>query len=411
MRIAFVSQFFDPESGSAAIPGSIARSLARNGVNVDVVTGFPNYPFGSIYPGYRQRLLQKSHINDMAIYRVPLIPNHSRSALARSASYLSFALSSSVIGLGALRVPDCFIVYASPATSAIGPLLAGRLRNRPVITYVPDLWPDSVIASGIAGGGITGQSIESSLGLLSHWIYTHSDFVIATSELMRTVLIARGVEPERITTVYNWVDECALESDDDPEDLRQSLGIDNEFLVVYAGNLGRIQKVDTFLEAAAHLHGEDNIKFIFAGSGERQAELRARAHELNLTNTRFLDQLDIRGAALLLRAADAQLIGLADEPTLNMTIPSKLQFGMAVHTPAIVAAKGEAARLTAASGGGITVADASTEAIAQAILDLSIKGRPFAAAMGQKGYGFYHAYMSESIGSAKLVKIIGSVVK
>ena len=406
MRIAFVSQFFDPESGSAAIPGAIARSLTRLGVQVDVLTGFPNYPFGKIYPGYRQRLLERSSIGGMHLRRVPLIPNHSRRAAARSASYLSFALSSSLIGLGSLGKPDCYLVYASPVTSAVGPILARGLSGRPVITYVPDLWPDSVVASGIAGAGPGGRVVQNTLSHLSRWIYMHSDFVIATSKLMQDRLIDRGISPDRITTLYNWVDESALQSDDDPAEVRRSLGIGDEFLVIYSGNLGRLQQVDTFLEAAALLHREDHIRFVFAGSGERQTDMRARARELNLTNTQFLDQLAIHDAALLLRAADVQLVGLANDPQLNMTVPSKLQFGMATRTPAIVAAHGEAARLVDVSGGGITVADSSAETIAQAILDLSKHGRSFASTLGKNGYNYYQEHMSESVGSARLMEIV-----
>ena len=409
MRIAFVSQFFDPESGSAAIPGTIARSLARLGAQVDVLTGFPNYPFGKIYPGYRQRLLEESNIGGMHLRRVPLIPNHSRRAAARSASYLSFALSSSLIGLGSLGRPDCYVVYASPVTSAVGPLLARRLNNRPVVTYVPDLWPDSVVASGIAGSGPSGQSLQAILSHLSRWIYAHSDFVVATSDLMRTTLIDRGVTPDRITTIYNWVDESTLQSDDDPEQLRHSLGLEDEFLVIYSGNLGRLQQVDTFLEAATLLRGEDQIRFVFAGSGERQTDLQTRARQLNLANILFLDQLAVHDAALLLRAADVQLVGLANDPQLNMTVPSKLQFGMAARTPAVVSAQGEAARLADASGGGIPVADGSAEAIAQTILDLSKQGRSYASILGQNGYEFYQEHMSESVGSARLMEVIRSV--
>ena len=411
MRIAFVSQFFDPESGSAAIPAAIARSLARPGVQVDVLTGFPNYPFGRIYPGYRQRLLEKSNIGGMHLRRVPLIPNHSRKAAARSASYLSFALSSSLIGLGSLGKPDCYLVYASPVTSAIGPILARRLIDRPVVTYVPDLWPDSVVASGVAGSGTSGRALHTILSHLSRWIYVHSDFVIATSELMRTILIERGIAPDRITTVYNWVDESALQSDVDPEEVRRSLGVSQEFLIIYSGNLGRLQQVDLFLEAAALLREEDQIKFIFAGSGERQTGLRARARELNLANIRFLDQLSVHDAALLLRAADAQLVGLANDPKLNMTVPSKLQFGMAARTPAVVAAQGEAARLADASGGAITVADCSAEGIAEAILHLSKQGRSYADILGECGYEFYQEHMSESVGLARLMNVIRSVAE
>src|SRR3954452_11223634 len=97
MRVAFISQWFDPEQGSAALPGVIARAIAERGHEVHVLTGFPNYPHGSLYDGYRVRPYLKEVMDGLQVHRAPLWVNHDDSALRRAGNYLSFAAGASAV--------------------------------------------------------------------------------------------------------------------------------------------------------------------------------------------------------------------------------------------------------------------------------------------------------------------------
>ena len=97
MRILFVTQWFDPEPGAVrGLP--LAKSLVRAGDKVQVLTGFPNYPGGKVYPGYKMRPWQRESVEDVSILRVPLYPSHDSSAVGRAVNYSSFALSAAAWG-------------------------------------------------------------------------------------------------------------------------------------------------------------------------------------------------------------------------------------------------------------------------------------------------------------------------
>src|SRR5664280_1833743 len=114
MRILFLTQWFDPEPTFKGL--AFARELVRRGHEVEVLTGFPNYPGGRVYPGYRIRLRQREVVDGIRITRVALYPSHDRSAVGRVANYLSFAISAATIGVCSVRRADVAYVYHPPAT-------------------------------------------------------------------------------------------------------------------------------------------------------------------------------------------------------------------------------------------------------------------------------------------------------
>jgi len=149
MRIGVISQWFPPEP--AFIPASLAAELAARGHEVRVLTGYPNYPQGTLYPGYRQRWRQESFHGSAVVRRVPLYPSHDGSAVRRSANYLSFAATSSVSALRFLRQVDVLYVYHPPPTAYAAAALLRLVRGIPAVLHVQDLWPDAVVESPMGG--------------------------------------------------------------------------------------------------------------------------------------------------------------------------------------------------------------------------------------------------------------------
>ena len=86
MKFGVYSQWYDPEPGPASLPGVYARALAGRGHDVSVLTGFPNYPSGHLYPGYSGRRPLSETLDKIDVHRVPLYPNHGRSGLGRLAN-------------------------------------------------------------------------------------------------------------------------------------------------------------------------------------------------------------------------------------------------------------------------------------------------------------------------------------
>ena len=131
-RVAYVTQWFPPEQ--VQVPTWIAQALRRQGVQVDVLTGIPNYPAGRAFDGYPAWKRSVEEIDGFRVERTPLVPSHSRSALGRLTNYGSWALSSALLGQRVLSRADVALVYSSPATAALAPLVAKGLWGTPYVT-------------------------------------------------------------------------------------------------------------------------------------------------------------------------------------------------------------------------------------------------------------------------------------
>jgi len=152
MRVLMISQWFDPEP--ADVKGLLSpESWQKRGHDVVVITGFPNYPGGKVYPGYRIKCWQRERRDGIDVIRVPLYPSHDRSKLGRILNYATFTLAASTIGLSLAGRVDVVYIYHPPATVACPALLARLLWRTPCVIDIQDMWPDAIRASGMIQSG------------------------------------------------------------------------------------------------------------------------------------------------------------------------------------------------------------------------------------------------------------------
>lgn len=404
-----ISQWYDPEGGSAAVPGAVSRSLVALGHDVDVITGFPNYPTGRLYPGYRLRPYQFESRDGVSVHRVPLIPSHDRSAIRRAANYLSFASSAALRGR-LLREPDVWLVYSTPATVAVPALLAHARYRRPYVLLIQDLWPDTVVASGFVEPGAALRTITRGLHRFCDATYRHAAAIAVTAPGMADVLRARGVPDDKISFLPNWVDERVFRPVPRDDALARSLGLSG-FVVMYAGSLGDLQGLETAVEALDHLDDVPDLTLAFVGSGVAEGRLR----ELAATRTRhrivFLGQQPVERMAELMALSDVQLVCLRDLPLFRSTLPSKVQATLAAGRPIVASAPGDAARLVDDSGAGVSVPPADPVALAGALRGMRALAAPEREELGRRGRQFYLETMSERVGSAALSELLEAAAR
>src|SRR4051812_36432806 len=130
MKVGIVTQWWPPEPASY-IPNDLAHELTSRGHSVKVLTGYPNYPHGKIYPGYRQRWNESFDAHGVSVRRVPLYASHDSSAARRAANYLSFSATSSAAALRFFADVDVVYTYLTPATAAIAGTLLRTIRGIP----------------------------------------------------------------------------------------------------------------------------------------------------------------------------------------------------------------------------------------------------------------------------------------
>lgn len=407
MRIGIISQWYPPEPGMF-IPASLAAELAARGHQVRVLTGFPNYPEGKVYPGYRQRWCEDSMAGGVTVRRVPLYTSHDSSSVRRAANYLSFAATSSMAAARYLAQADALYIYHPPATAFTAAALLRLLRQIPALLHVQDVWPESVTTSAMAPGGPAGRYLHHALGLTMHRVYEASAAIVVIAPGMRDLVVTRGAAPDKVHTVLNWADEAVFRPRRTTEDGRRAIGYRGRCTVMYAGNIGLFQNIEGAIRAAA---ATDCIDLVLVGSGLTKEPARTLAAELAAENVRFLEPRPPAEVAVLQAAADFQLVSLRDLPVLRGTIPSKLQTALCSGSPVIVAARGDCADLVDRHNVGLTCRPEDPPALSTAFLRAAALSPQSRAAMGLRARLVYEQHMSQRSGIDQIEKLLESAAR
>jgi colanic acid biosynthesis glycosyl transferase WcaI len=391
VRLVVLSQWFPPEG--APIPASIARGLADRGHEVTVLTGFPNYPHGEIFEGWRQRPWLDSDQEGYRIRRVALYPSHDSSAVKRAAGYLSFGVTSTAFGWKALRKADAVYVYHPPLTSAFGPWLSRLTGGAPYVLHVQDLWPDAITASEM----VHGRSLTISHGLLDRAcgaVYRRAAAIICIAPTMAATLRDRGVRQEKLTVIPNWADEELFFPLSSEPACSSGATEHRTFSVMYAGNLGHVQGLDTAIAAAAKVRDLADFRLVVVGDGIARADLERQARALHAENVVFMGRRPYNEMNTLAHGASVQLVSLRDLPLFRGTIPSKLGAVMASGLPVICAINGDAADIVTEAGAGWACPAGDVEELARIFRLTHATPRETLQRRGAAGRVFYAAQLS-----------------
>lgn len=406
MRVGMLTQWYDPEPGPAALPGVLARGLAARGHDVQVVTGFPNYPTGHVADGYPLSWRMDEHTDGVRVRRVPLYPSHDASSLRRAANYGSFGASAAVLGTGAIKDVDALWVNYSPITTAGAMWIARYAFKVPLVVHVLDLWPDTLLAGGFAKESNAFRTARRALDAWCQAMYRSAATVAYISPGVGEVLQARGVPEDRLEYVPMWADEDVFRPV--KHDLRRELGINEDHIVLlYAGALGEAQGLESLIEACARVR-DPRFLCLIAGSGVAEEVLKDRANSVGTTNVKFIGRVPQTQMTDLMATTDISYVGLRPHPLSPITMPSKTQAALASGRPLLVAAWGDVARVAIESGAGITANPEDPGAIAAAIEHAVTVGRAGLRNMGENGRRYYERTFSVAHGVGRIESLLAA---
>jgi glycosyltransferase involved in cell wall biosynthesis len=396
-----ISQWFDPEPTFKGL--AFARELRRQGYEVSVLTGFPNYPGGSIYPGFKLRPWQRQRVEGIDVLRVWLWPSHSRSAVGRVANYLSFGMAATFAAL-VMRRPSVAYLYHPPGTAALPALCLKWFRGVPFVLDIQDMWPDTLTATGM----VNNQRLLSAVAGLMSRIYRAAARIVVLSPGFKHLLLTRGVPRSKITVIPNWTYEEEIPTSDSPA----PIGGRGEFSILYSGNVGPAQALDIIIAAAERtIESHPQIVFVIMGGGIDRARLEKAAAARQLPNIRFLPRCTPIEAAAKAATADALLIHLRDEPLFAATIPSKTQAALRAGKPILIGVRGDAADLVGAAQAGIAFQPGDGAALAAAAIKLADLPADVRLAMGASGAQFYDDELSMEVGAKRFAELFSAVVE
>lgn len=406
MRILYIIHYFQPEPIFLGLP--LAKEFIRRGHQVEVLTGFPNYPGGKIYDGYRVRLLQREVLENVAITRTPLYPSHDQSSLKRILCYASLGLSAATIGVWATKPADVAYISQGPIALGLPACVLKLLKGMPFVLHIQDLWPDSLLSTGM---------FNSKLGLklLDAWcnfVYRHAAKIITITPGMKKRLIEKGVPEQKIEVIYNWCDAAQTCPAEKNEELAKSLNMAGRFNIVFAGNMGKAQALEPVLDAAK-IVGDKRpaVQFVFIGSGVAVDGLKKKAADLGLSNVLFLPRRPANQIGEILALADVLLVHLKKDPLFEITIPSKTQAYMAAGRPILIGVPGDAADLVMRANAGLSCEPENVSDIAAKTLKFAAMSVSELEIMGENGKQFYNRELSFAMAMAKLDRVFSSIVK
>jgi glycosyltransferase involved in cell wall biosynthesis len=373
---------------------------------VTVITGFPCYPKGHIYEGWKQKLISEEYSDGVHIVRLPQLPDHSKSAFRRILYYASFMTSAMTLGNFRFDKADAVIVYESAVITGIAATTLARLHRVPVIYYTVDLWPESVTSTGMLKNRLALRVLKWLCGAT----YRSADRMVGITKGYLRRFAEMGVKPERMDLVYYWSPAAKgkAPADFDPESVLPS---DGKFRIVYAGNMGPAQNLFNVLDAAALLRDLPDVEFVLIGDGLDFAALQKKKTALHLDNVRFTGRLPAEVMPAIQSRADALLVHIKSDELTRVSIPSKTQAYMQTGRPVLMAADGESADFVNEHGFGLAVSPSDPKALADAIRKL--RDMPIAEreAMGQRGIDAYEKCCSARVCGSRLCEIIEQAVE
>ena len=403
MKILLLSQWCQPEPFFKGIP--FAKALQDRGHDVEILTGFPNYPGGKIYPGYHIRLFQQEVIDGIPVNRVALYPSHNRSGFNRILNYMSFALSAAVIGPLLIKKPDVIYVY-NLITLNWAAWILKKWHHCPIVFDIQDLWPDSVIDSGM-------MQQSNLLRLLSFWcngVYRRATHLTTLSPGFKKELVRRGIPKNNISVIYNWFDEAHINKAAIIPPKVKNLKRCGSFIVMFAGTMGVAQGLDTILDVAKKIEKiEKKIQFVFIGSGVEKTRLIKKAKYRNLSNILFVDRQPPEAMPKILALADVMLVHLKNTPLYRITIPSKIQAYMAAGKPVLCAVQGDAAELVNYANAGIIAEPENVESISTAVLQMFKLNESDRKLMGSNARMSYSKVLSMEAGVKRFESLFFSL--
>lgn len=329
-KILVICQYYKPEPFRIS---DICEEMVRRGHEVQVVTGYPNYPEGILYDGYGKGKHIDEVINGVKVHRCFTVPRET-GTVKRLMNYYSYAVSSTGYVLSKKCVASdgkpFDVVYCnqlSPVMMADAAIAYKKKYKVPAVMYCLDLWPESLIAGGIARE----SKIYKYFHYVSKKIYRQMDKILITSRLFSDYLRDEfNIKKEKIEHLPQYAEGIFEQIPPRDED-----GV---FNFMFAGNIGAVQSVETVIKAAEMLK-EEPVKFHIVGGGTDLERLQEIAKDLD--NVVFYGRRPLEEMPEFYAKADAMLVTLAADPILSLTLPGKVQSYMAVGKPIIGAIDGE----------------------------------------------------------------------
>ncbi len=366
MKILLINQaFVSPDEPGHTRHFELAKFLQVRGHELVIVASDLNYQTG-------QRTVERTGIfaeqitEGVRILRAYIYPALHRSYFWRVISFLSFMFSSVWTALQ-VREVDLVLGTTPPIFQAVSAWFVAWTRRKPFLLEVRDLWPEF----GVSMGVLKNPAVIALARWLEMFLYARATHILVNSPAYKDYMIGKGVPENKVTCIPYGTDVDMFNPQVDGSSVRAELGVEDKFVVLYAGALGQANDIDTILRAAERLKRESKVRFVLFGDGKERTRLQVEAERLQLSYVIFAGVRPKKEMPRVVSSADVCLAILQDIPMFRTTYPNKVFDYMAAGRATVLVIDGVSRTLIESSNGGVYVQPGNDELLAKTILELS----------------------------------------
>jgi glycosyltransferase involved in cell wall biosynthesis len=405
MKILLINQaFVSPEEPGHTRHFEMAQYLREQAHELVIIASDLNYQTGQ-RTVVRSGLFAEQMMDGVRILRAYIYPALHRSYFWRIISFFSFMFSSVWT---ALQVKDADLIMGTtpPIFQALSAWFVGWLRRKPFLLEVRDLWPEF----GVSMGVLKNPLLIKLARWLENFLYARATHILVNSPAYRQYMLDKGVPEKKITYIPYGADIDMFNPHVDGSSIRKKLGLENKFVVLYAGALGQANDIDTILRAAERLVHESKIHFVLFGDGKERVRLEEASRNMGLQNMTFAGTCPKKEMPLVIASSDLCLAILQDVPMFRTTYPNKVFDYMASARATVLVIDGVVRDVIQSADGGVFVPPADDQALARAILELSTDA-PRVKQMGLNARAYLERHLDRQEKLAETLKLFEDLVK
>jgi len=367
MKILIIHQAYYPEmSGTARRAKELAESFVSNGHIVQVLTSTPR-SYRS-FPDYKYKLFET--FNGVSIFRIKTLLEVNKNVFFRMISYFLFCIQSLKLAIQLSKQSD-IIISIAPLSSGILGSLAKKFSKKHHHFDVPDMLPDL----GIAAGMLKNEFLINFLYKIEKWVYNNSNTISGCTKGHVKAIKNKGVNHENISWIPDWIDASFFKENKElfTSEVNRLYSFEGKKVISFIGNIGALQKPDTFIEVMKLLKKEDNddLLFCFVGDGIMLPALKKMVKNYNLNNVRFLGRVKREHIPSIMDLSNVLVTNYVPDPHLDLYVPGKLFEYAISRKPIVMGSNGDAKDLIEKYNLGISVAPSDIISFKKAILTVS----------------------------------------
>lgn len=345
MKILFLTDNFPPEVNAPATRTfEHCREWVKAGHDVTVITCFPNYPQGKVYPGYTNSLCKTECMDGIKVVRVWSYMTANKGFIKRIIDFISFSVTSFFAGL--FRECDIIVATSPQFFTALSGRTLGFFKRKPWIMEVRDLWPDSIKAVGAMKESVVLKYFSKE----EKWCYLSAKKIVVVTNSFKREIAKKGIPEDKIFVIKNGANTELFKPREKSQELLRKLGLEGKRVLGYVGTLGMAHKIDFLIDCVKDL---DDYALMILGNGAEKENIQQKIESEGIKNVVLLDSVSKNEVAEYIALQDAALVNLRKSSLFTTVIPSKIFETASMRIPIMLGVDGEAREMVEEFGAGL----------------------------------------------------------